>query len=137
MKEDPPTKESDTFVNREVLYDSGANILPCYLRIENPAIYDRDIFFPLIVPLEYTLILSEEEGIFTPSKKLKHLAETSYGRDFFVQFMEELKKNRYDGIFYKNEFEGTGRSYCVFSSYQIKSQFNWGTFSAKSDNIME
>lgn len=51
--------------------------------------------------------------------------------------IEQAKKEGYDGIVYRNEFEDKGKdSYIVFSATQIKSVNNHGTFGPKNSNVL-
>ena len=49
--------------------------------------------------------------------------------------VNEIKKLGYDGIVYKNEYEGGGDSYIVFDPNQIKSIYNKGDFDRNNSNI--
>ncbi|MEI6731153.1 MAG: hypothetical protein WCK90_00580, partial [archaeon] len=64
------------------------------------------------------------------------------GHNYIDQFkrqnrmiMDAIEKAGYDGIVYRNKFEGGGDSYIAFHSSQVKSIFNRGTWSKESEDI--
>jgi len=98
-------------------------LVEAYVNITNPIVFDEDLGswdadYRLAQELLNRGIISYEEGI----KALR--TDSGYKRsteDSNKKLRELLQSKGYDGIVYKNSFEGTGgNSYIAFSSNQIK-----------------
>lgn len=128
----------------------GTNILPVFMKLENPArIDDVDSHNPKIVSKELQAkgIITEEEALAAfkeanaSGKKGKQIVAEQ-----FEQFRQLLESKGYDGLVYENIFEGApkgkaGRegtdSYIVFRPEQIKSAIgNSGEFNPHDPNIL-
>lgn len=105
----------------------NTRLVEAYVNITNPIIFDEDLGawdadYRLAQELLNRGIISYEEGI----KALR--TDSGYKRateDSNKKLRELLQSKGYDGIVYKNSFEGTGgNSYIAFSSNQIKEVYN-------------
>lgn len=119
---------------------AGASIMPVYLSIKHPLrITDTDM---TDVPTALAEHLFNKEFITKNDydKVLKARADLPYGSATRLlaernALRDMLERKGFDGLVYKNLFEGGGDSYVAFRPEQIKSVFNRGTWSPESKNI--
>jgi hypothetical protein len=126
----------------------GENIIPAYIRVNNPIRLSSDPgYFGRLSLLDQ---LVKDNAISAPeSKELldrmnesdKRFASTGSANERAERFKlirEYLKSKGYDGIVYPNEYEGTGESYIVFDPTQVKSAIgNSGAFDPKSGSLTD
>jgi hypothetical protein len=121
----PPGQSSGTY------YDVGDNIMPAYLKMENPykLVSDLGDFADMGTLEEYLVMDGDNAYPFTELEFSKFLNADDV--------RQGLQNKGYDGITYENDFEGGGTSYIAFSSEQIKSATgNRGTFDASDPNML-
>jgi hypothetical protein len=126
----------------------GENIIPAYIRVNNPIRLSSDPgYFGRLSLLDQ---LVKDNAISAPeSKELldrmnesdKRFASTGSANERAERFKlirEYLKSKGYDGIVYPNEYEGTGESYIIFDPTQVKSAIgNSGAFDPKSGSLTD
>jgi len=125
----PPGRSEGTY------YDVGDNIMPVYLKLENPyeLVTDLGDFADMGMLEEYLVGDGDDAYPFTELEfsKFQNAADVKQG----------LQDKGYDGITYENSFEGGvkggGTSYIAFSPEQIKSATgNRGTFDVGERNML-
>jgi len=112
----------------------GANVMPVFLKIENPLRMD-DVFGRGVISKVRKSSNLMRLGIFT-SKDDSKIRGMSHGAA--MKYMQDkIKAAGYDGIVYDNVQEGGGDSYAVFDQTQIKSATgNSGEFDGSNPDIM-
>ena len=120
-----------------------ANVLPVYLRMENPYVYPegkwaqvKSAFLNPIERFKYNREVKKniKEKGFPDSENIKSMQISRQGYRFVrIQEVNKLKAQGYDGI-----ISPDGQMYIVFEPNQIKSAIgNKGTFDTTSANILE
>lgn len=137
--------------------NGDGSILPLYMRVENPlklpdmmSQWDdptrwRDVLRPGITKFP----VAHKNELREIAKKWEPIIEEAYGsarfdddehlvkakRSFVAEMKASLEKLGYDGIRYRNKFEGKGESWVAFKPEQIKSKFNKGTYDPADKRI--
>ena len=126
---------------------TGENIIPAYIRLNNPIRFSSDPGYfgrlSLLDQLMKDKAISESESkelLDQMNESDKRFASTGGANERAERFKvirEYLKSKGYDGIVYPNEYEGKGESYIVFDPTQIKSAIgNSGAFDPKKASII-
>ncbi len=96
------------------------NYIRAYLNIENPLIIEKDYMNWHANSVALNML---NEGIFNDAEKDSVISLWAQGREYdspaAVKVREILRDKGYDGIAYKNEFEGEGYSFIAFDNEQI------------------
>jgi len=99
---------------------AGAKIIPCFINLTNPLrLNDTGTFHAqgIALQLERKGIIPEGEG-----KRITKEGKTDWKltRKYDSLLRKAIIDAGYDGVVYKNEHEGVGDSYIVFSPKQVK-----------------
>lgn len=133
-----------------VNYKSGAFIMPLYVRLERPLrmpdvlVFDPSETIPLFEQGKIKISKDSvqrmramyDEAIQMPldsADEIKKAEKYFWDTEKFI--VDEIKKNGYDGIVYKNQREGNADSYILFDANQVKSIHNKGSWSTSNDDI--
>jgi hypothetical protein len=138
------SKRLDSSVGKPRL---GENIIPAYIRINNPIRLSADPGYfgrlSLLGQLVKDKVISEPESkellsrMDESDKNSAHTGSANERAQRFKLIREYLKSKGYDGITYPNEYEGEGESYIAFDPTQIKSAIgNSGSFDPNDPNIL-
>ena len=104
----------------------GGNIVPVYLRITNP-LYVRDVFGGKQNNIEAFACHVYAKGVVDEATRDRAVYADTIGNGWRT-LIKALKKRGYDGLIYRNEYEGDRKGenlgYVVFDSGQIKSVFD-------------
>lgn len=112
----------------------GARVIPAYLSIKNPVrIEDADSFN---VPRQLADALVRA-GVFTAEdvRAVAPTAKWESSPEQMTRFAKRLMDKGYDGIVYRNAYEGAGDSYIALDAAQVKSIFNTGQFDPSESDI--
>jgi hypothetical protein len=125
--------------NAEIHTMRGGNIMPVYLRIENP-LRMPDIFGRGRRGAEGIEIWLYRNGIVDPVGT-RNFCRAKTASQAYQCLATAIEMAGYDGIVYENENEGgtattNEDSYIAFRSAQIKSIFNRGSFDPENPDIL-
>lgn len=113
----PNENTAHAYANTRAYFGSEPIVKKCYLRIENPYTLDHETWHRI-------MNWGSLEGQISKSQAFKAAKE----------LIQKIKIERYDGIFLLDR-KGEIGEYVVFSSKQIKSENNIGTFDPNNPDI--
>lgn len=134
---DPSTAAEYTHKGQHDYEDAAEKIVPVYLSVENPFYIPEDADLSETISVsDFVNSINERNGVRFTAKMLglkpDYEGNGFEHSSFNERFIEVLKERGHDGIF---AYEGGSPTWNVFTSEQVKSVFNSGTFDRNNQDI--